>query len=181
MITRNTALIFQLDALEVAQRALPPRLFLSWLPSPLPLLVRLARPGAIDLGQALRLTRGLPALGRSPACCGACLGGAQVVQALVPFRLRCYDAVSIAGLWQGRTGGIAQAALTAEQGPQPRADVGRVGIDRLGSLAGALEVICRSAISSHRATRVAWGRRPGGALGQGCGQWTNSEGEDGIR
>ena len=165
MVARNTPLVLELDALEVAQRAFPQRAFLL-VPRPLSVLARLARRCPMGLRLAvLLLARRFPALGGPPARHGARLGRAEVVQAAHPFGRRGHDAVSIEVVGRGRTGRVAQAAFTAEQRPQPRTDVGRVGASRLGSLAGTLGIICTSAFLSLAASHVLRGGWTDGALG----------------
>ena len=112
VVARNTPLVLELDALEVAQGAFPQRAFLL-VPRPLPVVARLARRMGVRLA-VLLLTRRFPALGGPPARRGARVGRAEVVQAAHPFGRRGHDAVSIEVVGRGRSGRVAQAAFTAE-------------------------------------------------------------------
>ncbi len=157
VVARHTPLVLEFDALEVAQPAFPLRAFLLVPPLPV-VLARLARRPIVM--RVPLLSRRFPALGRPPARRGARLGRAEVGQAAHPLGLRGHDAVSIEVAGPGRGGRVAQAALPAEERPQPRTDVGGVGAYRLGSLAGTLGVICTSALLCLTVSHVLRGGMP---------------------
>lgn len=160
MIAGNAPLVLQLDALEIPQLLLPPRLLLLLPCTPVP---RLAFPAALPItlwqGRSRQLARSFPALGRAPARRRTDLGGALVAQGALALGLGGDDAVSAIVATRAAEAevfgvrgaeGIAGAAGAgaAEQGLEARADVGRVGgVDRLGAFAGALGVgvLCPSA------------------------------------
>ncbi len=154
VVARHTPLVLKLDALKVAQPALPLRPVLL-LPPALPVLACLARR---PVGRRLPLLSGrFPALGGSPARRGARLGRGEVVEAAHPLGLLGHDAGSVEVVGRGRVRRVAQAALAAEQRPQPRTDVGGAG-SRLGSLAGTLGGYMHvSDAVSRGVARVAWG------------------------